>query len=79
MITPETLATLRRRINPQYQDTIGTESYERKMLIDEIDRLRLHIIACLDDNAHLADGEDCTLIELKKAVPEWGEDDTEMV
>ena len=25
----------------------------------------------LDENRHLADGENCTLIELKKALPEW--------
>ena len=26
---------------------------------------------CLTENAHLADGEVCTLIDLKRAVPEW--------
>lgn len=25
----------------------------------------------LDENRHLADGEDCTLYNLKKALPEW--------
>lgn len=25
----------------------------------------------LDENRHLADGEDCTLQELKKTLPEW--------
>lgn len=39
MIDPAVMADIRNRINPQYQDTIGTESYERKLLVDEIDRL----------------------------------------
>ncbi len=26
------------------------------------------ILACLEENAHLADGEDCTLILLKRAI-----------
>lgn len=29
MIDPAVMADIRSRINPQYQDTIGTESYER--------------------------------------------------
>lgn len=32
-------AELRARINPIYQNQIGTESWERKILLDEIDRL----------------------------------------
>lgn len=39
-LTPELEADLRKRINPGYVDTEGTESYERKALLDEIDRLR---------------------------------------
>lgn len=31
---------LRAAINPQYEDMRGTESYERKRLLGEIDRLR---------------------------------------
>ena len=31
---------IRSKINPQYADRLGTESYERKRLIGEIDRLR---------------------------------------
>ena len=31
---------IRSKINPQYEFTPGTESYERKQLISEIDRLR---------------------------------------
>lgn len=73
MISHELLADIRTRINPQYKDIPGTESYERKMLVGEIDRLRGHIVKCLDDNAHIADGDVCTLIELKRAVPWWDE------
>ena len=32
----------------------------------EVGRLRAGIAACLDTNGHLADGEDCTLIGLKR-------------
>ena len=44
---------------------------EHHAAIVEIERLRGHIIDCLNDNGHLADGEDCTLIYLKQAVPDW--------
>jgi hypothetical protein len=40
-------------------------------LIIENQRLRDCIIECLNKNGHLADGENCTLIDLKRAVPEW--------
>lgn len=33
-------ADMRRIINPVYADVRGTESYERKRFLDEIDRLR---------------------------------------
>lgn len=33
-------AHLRSMINPTYEDVRGTESYERKRLLGEIDRLR---------------------------------------
>lgn len=36
-------ADIRRRVNPVYADQIGTESYERKLLLDEIDRLRAEV------------------------------------
>lgn len=34
-----TLEEIKSRINPQYQDCVGTESYERKWLCDRIDAL----------------------------------------
>ena len=38
----------------------------------EIDRLKQAIRTTLDNNRHLADGEDCTLIDLKRAMKgEW--------
>ena len=33
--------------------------------------LKSAIIATLNENAYLADGDDCTLKRLKDAVPEW--------
>ena len=40
MLTPELEAEIRSKINEAYCHTKGTESYERKALIDEIDSLR---------------------------------------
>ena len=40
----------------------------------ELSRYRKGIIDCLDANGHLADGDNCTLIELKRLVPEWDEE-----
>ena len=39
-----------------------------KIKNSEIDRLRTAIRKTLDENGHLADGEDCALIELKRAI-----------
>ena len=42
----------------------------------DMERERNHyrdaILACLEENAHLADGEDCTLILLKRAILQYG-------
>ena len=46
----------------------------RKLLIDarkERDEAREAIIATLEENRHLADGDACTLAKLKSVVPEW--------
>jgi len=40
MLDPELELNLRAAINPIYEDVRGTESYERKRLLAEIDRLR---------------------------------------
>ena len=37
-------------------------------LLEQRDSLRSAILLTLQENSHLADGEDCTLIRLKKAV-----------
>lgn len=37
----------------------------------EIDRLRAAIQQTLDENGHLADGDNCTLIVLKRALPDY--------
>ena len=83
----ELIDDLRSRINPAYAITPGTESYDRRLcaealesLLDEVARLRTQrddILAAarrtLDENGHLADGEICTLIVLKRAVETLGE------
>jgi len=33
--------------------------------------LETAIVKTLNENRHLADGEDCTLIDLKRAMPTW--------
>lgn len=67
-LTPELEQQLRETIKPQYAQVKGTESYERKALLDEIDRLRAAILETLNANLHLCDGEQCTLLVLKRAV-----------
>ena len=37
------LEEIKSRINPQYSGCIGTESYERKWLCDEIEQLRQRV------------------------------------
>ena len=37
----------------------------------QLNDLKSAIIATLNENAHLADGDCCTLKRLKDAVPEW--------
>jgi hypothetical protein len=37
----------------------------------ECAKLREAILATLEENRHLADGEDCTLAKLKSAIPDW--------
>lgn len=45
---------------------------DRAKLFASAEMLRVAIIKTLDDNAHLADGENCTLIALKVALRESG-------
>ena len=44
---------------------------ELNRLNDRIQLIENAIRKTLDENRHLADGEGCTLQELKKALPEW--------
>ena len=37
----------------------------------ELNRIKRAVIATLDENRHLADGMDCTLIKLRAVVPTW--------
>jgi hypothetical protein len=38
---------------------------------DRIEALEYAITKTLNENGHLADGENCTLIDLKRAMPTW--------
>jgi len=49
--------------------TYGPGHYE--CALREIERLRAAITQTLNENGHLADGDNCTLIALKRALPEW--------
>lgn len=69
------LDDLRSRINPAYANARGTESYERRLCADALEALlaqRDTLLSAaqrtLDENGHLADGDNCTLIVLKRAV-----------
>ena len=48
--------------------SLKTLTAERDQLRAEVERLRAGIEECLHTNAHLADGEDCTLIGLKRCL-----------
>ena len=67
-LTPDLEQELRQSIKPNYADVYGTESYERSAMLEEIDMLRAAIWETINNNLHLADGENCTLIALKRAV-----------
>jgi hypothetical protein len=53
-LTPELEQEIRNKINPQYANIKGTESWERKLLLDEIDRLH-------DVNEDLFDAKECKM------------------
>jgi hypothetical protein len=57
-----------KRIRDLYPQTL---TRELNRLYDHIQRIENAIRKTLDKNRHLADGDDCTLIDLKKALPEW--------
>lgn len=47
---------------------VGVADYALRRRDAEIERLRHAIQKTLDENGHLADGENCTLIRLKRAL-----------
>ena len=48
-----------------------TSTSELARLERERDEARGAIITTLEENRHLADGDDCTLAKLKSVVPDW--------
>jgi hypothetical protein len=47
------IADLRARVNPQYYDQIGTESYERDQCVIALESLLARIDILREENAHL--------------------------
>ena len=56
-------------MNDDIKIAISPESWNR--VVRERDEAREAIIATLEENRHLADGDDCTLAKLKSVVPDW--------
>ena len=50
------------------EDAWNARNFELKKLNDYIAELEAAITKTLDENGHLADGENCTLFELKQAL-----------
>lgn len=50
--------------------------HEWNLTLRELRRLEAEVAQTLNDNAHLADGDDCTLIRLKRAIG-WANAPTE--
>ena len=66
--TPETNSAF--KFWPCEQMELVDAEFARK-LERERDEARGAIIATLEENRHLADGDDCTLAKLKSVVPDW--------
>lgn len=54
--------------NDECHDALYRERCRREAVENENRRLRTAIQQTLDENGHLADGENCTLIVLKRAL-----------
>ena len=46
----------------------GSETELMRLAADEIERLEAAILQTIEENLHLADGDVCTLIKLKRAI-----------
>lgn len=51
-----------------YSKTISDLNRDKVELLERIAHLESAIRKTIDDNRHLADGDNCTLIDLKKAL-----------
>lgn len=54
--------------NEEFHDALYRERCRREAVENENRRLRAAIQQTLDENGHLADGDNCTLIVLKRAL-----------
>jgi hypothetical protein len=67
--SPETDKAERMAFSQEYM--VPTE-FARKIEMER-DHYKEAILSCLEKNRHLADGDNCTLILLKKAILHYGE------
>lgn len=68
MNNDDLLDRARAKINPYHVDVTGTDSHLINELVQRIDALEQAIRETIEDNLHLADGDVCTLIKLKRAL-----------
>lgn len=50
---------------------IRDAAFQLEEYIERVRQLEAAIITTLEENGHLADGDNCTLIALKRAMPNW--------
>lgn len=51
---------------------IGLDLMDKNRVLNrKLKKIKKVIIATLEENRHLADGDDCTLAKLKSVVPDW--------
>lgn len=51
---------------------IGIDLMDKNRALNrKLKKIKKAIIATLEENRHLADGDDCTLAKLKSVVPDW--------
>ena len=59
------------RERDEAREQLSAAKHFLEKYIAERDEARIAIISTLEENRHLADGDNCTLAKLKSVVPEW--------
>ena len=66
------LVILRRKIIDMQTALAGRTYFHSDSAVEQrIAELEAAIVKTLNENGHLADGDNCTLIDLKRAMPKW--------